>query len=370
MSISLERKERNVGIELLRIVSMFAVAMLHVLGQGGVLSKAVPGSVNYQVAWILEILSFFGVTTYGLISGYVGFDGNYRITNIIYTWLQVFFYTFIGTVVTCIVLKGLPNIEMLKKTFFPILSETYWYFSAYAVVFLLMPFINYGVGKFARTYLNIILITIIAAFCIAPLAIKTDVFGLREGLSCVWLLAAYYIGAYLKRFGMFSKMHTGKLLLLIGLALVLTWASKFILELVLGYDAGTDGRSNVLIAYNSPTVLLISVCLLMIFSKITAKGKIKKWILRISPLCFGVYLLNCNPFVWDYLMPGRFEAYAFFPVWKMVVCSLLAAMVIFLSGIAVDGIRFLIFEIGHLREKLGILNGCALLREISGKKDK
>lgn len=369
MSVALERKERNVGIELLRIVSMFAVAMLHVLGQGGILAAATPGSANYQVAWILEILSFFGVTTYGLISGYVGLDGNYRITNIIYTWLQVFFYTFLGTVAGCIVLKGLPNIEMLKKTFFPILSETYWYFSAYAVVFLLMPFLNYGIRKFAKIYLNIILIAILVSLCIAPIIFGTDVFGLREGLSCVWLLAAYYVGAFLKRFGYFSKMKIGFLFLIMGLGLLLTWASKFVLESVLGNAVGTEGRSNVLIAYNSPTILLISVCMLMIFSRIEVKGRAGKWILRISPLCFGVYLLNCNPFVWDYLMPNRFATYASYPVWKMVLCSVLAAAVIFLSGIAVDGIRFLIFEIGHLREKLGVLNGCALLREVARKKD-
>ena len=59
------KRERNYGIDLLRIVSMLMVVILHVLGQGGVLKSSEPLSVGYSVAWLLDnsfiksILSFF-----------------------------------------------------------------------------------------------------------------------------------------------------------------------------------------------------------------------------------------------------------------------------------------------------------------------
>ena len=64
-------KERNPGIEVLRIVSMFAIVVLHVLGYGGVLGAAKGGATG-ALAWLLETICLCGVTVFGLISGYVG----------------------------------------------------------------------------------------------------------------------------------------------------------------------------------------------------------------------------------------------------------------------------------------------------------
>lgn len=40
-------KERNYGVDLLRIISMYLVIILHVLGQGGILSNATEFSLTY-----------------------------------------------------------------------------------------------------------------------------------------------------------------------------------------------------------------------------------------------------------------------------------------------------------------------------------
>ena len=65
-------KERNYGIDLLRILSMFMVVLLHLCGFGGVLSNVKPFSVNYYIAWFLEIVSYCAVDVFALISGFVG----------------------------------------------------------------------------------------------------------------------------------------------------------------------------------------------------------------------------------------------------------------------------------------------------------
>jgi hypothetical protein len=56
---------------------MLMVVVLHILGQGGVLKTARPLSVEYEIAWFLEILCYCAVNCYALISGYAGSDAGF-----------------------------------------------------------------------------------------------------------------------------------------------------------------------------------------------------------------------------------------------------------------------------------------------------
>ena len=61
--------KRNYGIDLLRLVLMFMVVVLHVLGHGGVLSAAQPMSGQYITAWLMESLAIGAVNSYAIITG-------------------------------------------------------------------------------------------------------------------------------------------------------------------------------------------------------------------------------------------------------------------------------------------------------------
>ena len=50
--------KRNIGIDLLKIVSMLMIVTLHMLGHGGVLDNMPPMSRCYQVAWLIEIACY------------------------------------------------------------------------------------------------------------------------------------------------------------------------------------------------------------------------------------------------------------------------------------------------------------------------
>ena len=43
-------KERNLGIDLLRMISMFLIVILHIQGHGGILENVVSLSTNYEIA--------------------------------------------------------------------------------------------------------------------------------------------------------------------------------------------------------------------------------------------------------------------------------------------------------------------------------
>ena len=93
MQIDLEIKNRNYGIDLLRIITMFMIVNLHILYHGGILSseKLYFGSTKFNIVWIIEIVSYVAVNCYALISGFVGVNSKNKYSNIILLWLRVAF---------------------------------------------------------------------------------------------------------------------------------------------------------------------------------------------------------------------------------------------------------------------------------------
>ena len=86
---SIVKEERNMGVELFRVVSMMMVVLLHVLGHGGVYSYAGSLTDNYKVAWFLEALAYCSVNCYALISGFANVKSGFKFRRIVYLWLEV-----------------------------------------------------------------------------------------------------------------------------------------------------------------------------------------------------------------------------------------------------------------------------------------
>lgn len=90
----LSSDRRNYGIDLLRMLSMFMVSVLHVLGQGSVLSASGKIPLNYAFAWFLEISAYCAVNCYALISGYVGVKSRFKYTTSLifgFRWFSTLF---------------------------------------------------------------------------------------------------------------------------------------------------------------------------------------------------------------------------------------------------------------------------------------
>ena len=89
-------KGRNIGIDLLKIVSMVMIVTLHMLGHGRILESLPLMSHVYQTAWLLEILCYGAVNCYALVSGFL--LAHCRANKLFELWLQVLFYSVIITV--------------------------------------------------------------------------------------------------------------------------------------------------------------------------------------------------------------------------------------------------------------------------------
>ena len=122
----MEAKSRNWGIDALRMFSMFLIVVMHTLKQGGVLGACQDNLLMSRVAWLMEVFAFCAVDCYALISGYVGVNTKPKVSKLVPLWLQVFFYTFLITLLFAIIYPMDVNLRILIKAFFSFFARFYW----------------------------------------------------------------------------------------------------------------------------------------------------------------------------------------------------------------------------------------------------
>lgn len=297
------KSERNYGIDLLRIISMLAIVLLHVLGHGGVLDTL--GNrfgTDYAVAWILEFIAYPAVNVFVLISGFVGYRNEKiypNIKNLVSLYVQVIFY---GVGIT-FVLKAFSSetlgISEVFKALLPITTGRYWFFAAYVIMFVFSPIINNFVYHTPRKdTLVALLVSVLFISCYSTAIFEfQNPFGLNFGLSSVWFLELYFIGAVIKKYGIHKTINKNRCIIVWLLSVLLMLIPRYMACCELGVVSKVLLKYNkAVFAYSSPLVLVMAASLLCIFAdmKIT---RLKLMIKFFTPLCFGVYLIHDNMLV-------------------------------------------------------------------------
>lgn len=365
----MEREERNYGIDLLRAVAMYMVAVLHVLGQGGILKAAENSPGQLYSAWFLEIAAYCAVNCYALISGYVGLYSKHRYSSLAELWLRVTYYTVIFTVIFKLLLPEDITANYFIKAFTPVSSGQYWYFTAYFLLFLFLPLIQPGLRTLSKKQIQFcllsicLLLTVIApAIAIFLEASKRDVLLVKSGYSMLWLLVLYILGAYIKRFDAFRNI--GKLKSAVGyLSMVLlTWGAKYLSDIITAKNTDHTLVMNVSaallkksVSYCSPTIVLSGLFLFLFFKNLKLPNFLKKLTAFFAPLSFSVYLIHTNPLIWKTFMRKTFVSFAAFPVPMLIVAVLGSALAIFVGCSLADTVRNGIFKKLKVKKRLSSL---------------
>ena len=133
-------KQRNYGIDLLRITSMFMVVILHVIGQGGMMSSTSGMTISYEITRFVWTAAYCAVNCYALISGYVGCNSTFKLSNLIKLWIQVMFTCVTITAIFAIYNPSTVSFQSWINAFFPVMRKQFWYFTSYFCIFLITPF--------------------------------------------------------------------------------------------------------------------------------------------------------------------------------------------------------------------------------------
>ena len=323
MSLSQSTQTRLSGLDVLRNVSMLMVVLLHVCGAGGLLASLPPGSLRWWALWGLEALCSCAVNCYGLLSGYLGVGRKHSLSRLGSLWLQAAFYSAALTALFGLLAPGSLRVRDMIAPFFPVLNGTYWYFSAYFALFLLMPFLDSALTALSPAAAGRLAAVLIAVFSVADFISPEEVFSTRGGYSVAWLAVLYLLGGCL-RLHPPARLPRPWLLLTgyAGFSLLALAGKTFGVS-----QPGTFFKWGTLLSYTSPLMLLSALC-------------------SCAPLSFGVYLLHAHPLVWSHLLSGRTAFLAQFSTPLCLAGALAVGLAIFAVGIGADYVRSLIFRAG------------------------
>ena len=163
-------RPHNAGVDLLRVLSMFMVVVLHVLGQGGVLAALTPGTPGWALGWTLECACYCAVDCFGLVSGYVAHSRYFSGRRCVLLWAQVAFYSAGIALLFKLFYPESTSFRSILAACFPVMSQKYWYFTAYFTLIFFAPFLTILLENLSRAQVKQLLAAIVFLFCLLPLA--------------------------------------------------------------------------------------------------------------------------------------------------------------------------------------------------------
>ncbi len=350
------RSERNYGIDILKILAIFMVVILHILGRGGILDACEVGSAQYYVSWLMESLAYCAVNCFAMATGYLMIDKKYKTSRIISLWLQVSFFSIIFTVIMELMSYEV-DAKLWFKSFFPASTGLYWYFSAYFGLFFLMPFINKLLNSLSKRQFTLLCTVLLAFFSVINMVKFSDIFSTYSGYDCFWLCIVYIFGAYIKRFNIFEKTNKLWFLLIYIASACVSFVSYVALNQMKDRPFSSIIPDKVLLQYTSPFVVLCAFSLLIFCSKIQLRNKaIKKLVVTLSSLSFGVYIIHLHRLFWIHYLKNAFVSYSEFSPLKLAFMVLITAIAIYLACSIVEWLRvqlFKLFKVEKLSKQIG-----------------
>ncbi len=335
------KKERSASIDLFRIISMFMVVVLHVLGAGGILTALSPKSANWFLLGGLESICIIAVNCFVLTTGFLYVGRKIKIRNIFNLYLQVLFYSLIIALI--LFATGLCefSIKELLNYLLPILSGRYWYFSAYFILYLIMPLLNLILERTDKSFMFTLVIGAIVLFGVyiyCGSLVFGDTFHVHNGYSFIWFSVCYLIGGAIKKYEIFSLKKSRVWFICYLICALLTYGASFVLSVLKGYT-----RSLYIGEYNFILNVLSSIFLLMFFANLKMKNN--KIISFIAKSTFGVFLLHTQKLLRDIAIVDKFIFVSNLSPLLAILCVLGSVSLIYVVGTVVDIIRQCLFKL-------------------------
>lgn len=339
-------KARDSSIELLRIISMFMIVMHHFAIHGGFSFAA--QTLTVPRFWYSFIImgGKTGVNIFVLISGYFLINDRYKfpkLKNVLKLLGQVLFYSVIFTAIFGFL--GLKKITrtLLIETFLPVTYGSYWFASAYVVLYLLHPFINVLLLKLKKAEYQKLLALLLVIWCVIPTFLNSN----YQSNNLLWFITVYVIAGYIRLHGLNERFEAKHYLLLwviftalqylcsVGMML-LGAKSKFIYKNVQHFNS-----------MQSIIVLLCAISAFMVFAK--HKIRVNKFINIIASAAFGVYLIHDNRLVRQFLWKTFFNNAQFQDSLFIIPYSIIAAAAVYIVCTVIDLLRQKLFEKPYLK---------------------
>lgn len=297
--------KRFKGIDILRIIAMFFVVELHLLSHGGVLETVSNGTVQYAIAYLYETISYCGVAIFGIITGFVSYSKplqkSARVCRFLTLWMEVVFYNLLLTISISLATIRSVDVRAIIECFFPIARQTYWYFTTYFILFLIIPFLNRIISE-NTAFQN----TAFLCFAVVMLYYSHTLTGL---FAISMLTLCYLIGALIKKYNVQGVINKYECVVCYSILMIITYLWTVLIK---PHNSVLGG---ILMRYDSPTIIGMAFCIVVFFAQIDDFPKPFNGLSTLGRYAFAIYLINDNPLFRKYFIENKFG-----PLSNSIVC--------------------------------------------------
>lgn len=316
--------KRLTNIELLRILAMFLIVVYHFSWYGNFNFPSSAISANRLWTQFMQLGGKFGVNIFVLISGYFLVKSpEIKINKLVKLWFQVFTYSILIYLV--FVISGVQSfaIKDVLKSLLPVTFSTWWFASAYIMLYLVSPFLNkflYSIDK--KTYQKIILL-LTFCWCIIPTFTSHKV----ECNKLNWFIYLYMIAGYI-RIHLADKHFSGKKYIIYSLiCLALTYLSTIVFD-ILGLKISFLGN-HAMFFYTIEKAPIVLASVFMFIGFLNLNVKHSKVINTVSSATFGVYLIHDHELVRNFLWNTLFNQTNFAYSKSLIIYSIFAVLSVY-----------------------------------------
>lgn len=290
--------ERNYGIDVARLVSMFLVVLLHNLGHGGILDWTFDSKRDIAYA-VIENYSIIAVNVFALISGYLSGGKRVKIRHVLSLWGAAVFWSFTTTIIG--LARGDFGPEAVVESLFPVLTHEYWYLNSFLILQLFSPLLSSALKTLEQR--RVFASAFALLFCVSFLSPKNGL-GVNNGYSALWLITLWLVGASIKMLEqqMRELIGTNRLVLAAIFLPLITTALQYH-SAVAGNDDPTRW-----VNYTNPLVTAYSLVVFLLALRLNVRRpSIQNLLKTLSPLAFGVYLIDQSNWFFDVWLTDRFK---------------------------------------------------------------
>lgn len=329
-------------MELLRIISIFMIVLYHCAFHSQFQFEADLTETKMTVT-SLYLLGQLGVNLFMLISGYFMIKTEFKWKKVITLIVEVQFYWWITLFLADLMgVAPFPTGKELFLSFFPIITNRWWFITAYLVIYVLSPFLNLTVRAMDNQTYRKLLTILLTLYCVIP-TFFGFFYNSTETLlyynRLIWLGILYLLGGYLSRvktpeIKSAIWMVVGSVLIMVGTIPIINSNSEFFNML------GTQQIAYFMTPNNIPMIIL-SVAVFTIFAHIKMANS--PIINTVASTTLGIYLFSdsfLNGWLWRDVF--RCAEYPNFP--EVILRILGATTIVFLSCVGVDLLRQFLFR--------------------------
>lgn len=325
----MEKKERDSGLELLRILAIVLIFWMH---------GASSYSNNNLSAWlciVIESVGNIGVALFILITGYFGI--RFKPKKLVQLEFMILFYCWSGLALRFVWGEAqLYGGSQLLSYLFPIIGRFSWYFTCYFALALLSPFINEYVEKADQKTFQRLLLTMLVVFSGITTFFFFDITQ-DGGKGIVNMTLLYLIGRYIRMYKDQAAYNRTKLLGIYTAVTAACIALNGALYVVTGTVQNRFARDNTLFTITE------AVCIFLIFKEIHFQSP---FINRVASHVPAVFIM-------EWTLRGIITNYMFdYLAWResswheLILLGVSVLLVV--MGTLIDEVRTLLF--GRLEE--------------------